>query len=285
MKKIKIIAVILIIILSVFLFLMLTVDVKKNISYGEGERNYLDIYKPRDFSNTTLSPAILLLHGGGWTAGDKKDVATLGKQLAKNGYAAVAMNYTFVNGTITCYDILEDIFNAISFIKENGESYQIDTRKIALIGGSAGGHLALLYAYTYNSPIEIAFVQSLAGPTNLKDDGYYDGILKDNYNGLMYMMTGVQYDGVNDPPQEWADLSPINHVSNLVPPTLLIHGVLDDVVPYTNASALYTKLQDFGAPSHLVTYENSGHGLGDIDGDEEYFQLFSHYLNTYLPLN
>lgn len=287
MKKFKVISVILILILSVaFLFMVFSFDLKRDIAYGLGERNYLDIYQKRDYlKEKDLKPAIILLHGGGWTAGDKSDFKVLGKQLAKNGYAAVAMNYSFVDGTITCYDILEDIDNAIKFIKENGDRYGIDTKRIALIGGSAGGHLALLYANLYVSPIDIAFVISLAGPTDLNDEGYFDGILGDYFFELMQKATGVDYEGEGDKPQEWADISPINNISNLTPPTLLAHGVLDDVVPYSNALAYYNKLQEFNVPSHLVTYENSGHALGDKEGDAQFIELFSLYFETYLPIN
>ncbi|NCA66479.1 MAG: alpha/beta hydrolase [Clostridia bacterium] len=261
----------------------------KNLKYGPHERNVLDIYLPKSPDRAEASvPVFLLIHGGGWAAGDKGDYKDFAKTLNKHGYAAVSMNYRFVDANTTYLDMLDDIAAAIRYIKDNGDIYKINTDNIALMGGSAGAHLALLYSYKCyeTSPINIAFVLSMVGPTDFTDSSYYADSMeyKDFWFNILSGLIGESITSTTylDQPAALLDASPISHVIEGVPPTILAYGALDNLVPYSNAERLYAALQSHNIPSNLITYSNSGHGLeSDKDKAEELTQQILQAASAY----
>ena len=131
----------------------------KNIPYCEsirGENPALDAWLP--VKPGKILPACLLLHGGGWTTGDKGDERerNMAKKLCKMGYAAFSANYHMALYEEGPYrgrrlqsawpKCIEDCMEAVSFIRRNANQFSIDPEKIAVIGSSAGGHLALWLA-------------------------------------------------------------------------------------------------------------------------------------------
>ncbi len=285
-------------VLSLFLFSMVsfvacdiyTGEVRKNIPYGSYERSYLDIYLPyRIELIDDAIPAFLLLHGGGWAAGDKSDFEDMAKAINGFGYAAVSMNYRFIQSGADYLDMLWDIKNALEYIKTYGADYKINTDKIALMGGSAGAHLALLFAYKCreDSPIEIAFAASLSGPTDFTDENYYceNYLYKDFWQNTLTGLIGGTFDKT-DFPEPLLDASPIRHITNEIPYTILAYGHFDDIVPASNPERLAEVLNDCGASYRLFEFPNSGHGLdNDPDKYAETMQAIKDTATELMPLH
>jgi len=223
-----------------------------DISYGSHERHKLDIYLPAGSYDSV--PFVIYIHGGGWGEGDKSGMAGHCMQLTTWGYAAVSINYRLTGHGALYNDMLNDIYAAIQYLKNNASTYKLRTDKAGIAGHSAGGHLSLLYAYKVtNSPIPISVVMSLAGPTDFTDP---------NYNFLtrftIAAVTGVMW-WLGDPPAQWIDASPITHVSYGKPYTVLTYGTADTLVPYSNGTRLQSKLSQYSVPHQLITIQGGDH--------------------------
>ena len=118
-----------------------------DISYGLHERQKLDLYLPTDCGDDM--GLVLYIHGGAWIEGDKEGYYTTLKQTAeKYGVACAAVNYRYISEDVNLLDIMDDIDAAMKCIKIKGKLNGINIKRSILTGGSAGGHLSLLYAYS-----------------------------------------------------------------------------------------------------------------------------------------
>jgi acetyl esterase/lipase len=258
-----------------------------DVSYGKHNRQKLDIALPTTANDQNAVPFVLCIHGGSWSSGDKADFDWVKKRLLDYGYAYVTINYRLIQDGATYVDMLEDINSAISFIKKNNKKYHLKNDKIALIGSSAGGHLALLYTYKKNSPIDIVFVTSMSGPTDFTDDAFRTNI--SDY-GLLNKLTGtnITLSQLQSPnftfPSQWIDASPVHYVANNVAPTIMAYGMMDQLVPYSNALHLDQLLTQHNILHTFISYPNSGHDLkNDPDKANELNQKFQEALDSYLP--
>jgi len=219
-----------------------------NVAYGIDAKNTLDLYIPN--KNFSHSKALIYLHGGGWSAGDKNEFATQAQVFLDSGIVCAAVNYRYANykDGIIINDLLFDIENAINFLKVYGRDIGCSFDTITLMGGSAGGHLALMYSYKYGN---IQNAVSLAGPTNLLDPLLYNESIVD-MNALVHNLTGTDLNT-----EIWANASPYYNYTNTT--TYLYHGKLDDVVPYSQSVELFEKIKDLNPKNRLVLYDDSGH--------------------------
>jgi acetyl esterase/lipase len=202
----------------------------------DGEELTLDIYKPG--YNHGPVPGLLVVHGGSWQSGHSKEFIALNAYLAARDYVVVSINYRlapkwkFPAGR-------DDVLSAIAFLKVYGHEFGLDPTRIALLGRSAGGQLALLAAYTANEPA-IRGVVSIYGPTDLKF-GYDRPAPK----GLLDTR-GVLESYLGGPPanadEAYFAASPINFVAASSPPTLLIHGLHDGHVSSEESARLEARL-------------------------------------------
>lgn len=260
----------------------------ENIVYGEHERQTLDIYLPNERSGTV--GLILNIHGGGWSGGSKSDCKNARKWCETYGYVVAAINYHYISAEFSCDDIMQDVALSLEKIKEFAANKGINIEKALLTGSSAGGHLSLFYAYKYAdaAAIKPVAVASYAGPTDLTDSNYY--VNNDNAVGYLDLFSKLCHttfladDYLNPDNQEkLLSYSPVNYVSATAVPTLICHGKKDDVVPYSNATILKQKLDLYGVKNDFVSYENSGHSLGqDKQQSKQAKKLFAWYAETYL---
>ena len=127
-------------------------SVIKDIPYGEHERHKFDLFVPKNIENKM--GIILFIHGGGWSDGDKSIHYPESEFLSSNGFLCATMNYRFVTENINVFSELDDISLCLKVLKEKCKEYGFNIEKTILSGGSAGGHLSLMYAYTRkeNSP-------------------------------------------------------------------------------------------------------------------------------------
>lgn len=269
--------------------------VYKNISYGNHSRHKLDLYLPTDCGDDM--GLVLYIHGGAWIAGDKEGYyETLEYMAEKYGVACAAVNYRYISDSITLLDIMDDIDAAMECIRAKGEKHGININRSILTGGSAGGHLSLLYAYSRveGSAIPPVAVMSDCGPTDLSDDYYYynEDLGKGNGLGgdevisqLLTWGTGVEITRETrvNYLEKIAEVSPLTYVNKDSVPTIINHGMVDDIVPFRNAVMLEAKLTELGVEHVFNVYPNSGHGLDrDPDAAARAQELFGGYIEKYV---
>jgi len=223
------------------------------ISFGAHERQSMDIFYPKCAKKINEPVgAFLFIHGGSWTAGSKQDSNYFAIPMAREGYVAASTNYrlrprfddegVMTREGFTVADMMEDIGLAIAKLRATAEKDGIEISSVALFGDSAGGHLALLYAYHYqnqpgNAPaIPISFVVARVAPTD-----------------------------VNFPDDDSMDASILNAVTADAPPTIILHSSDDELVDFErHAIPLRNKLTELGVPFEYFTFEHGGHAMLDI---------------------
>ena len=247
------------------------VVIEQNVAYLSPERKEkLDLYLPANRAADVRSPAVLIIHGGGWSGGDKAAGRefNIGTTLAKAGYVCASVNYMMEPGKRWPTN-LHDCKNAVRFLRKNAERYQIDADHIGAIGGSAGGHLALMVAYTSgvaelepSAPYpgissKISAVVDLYGPTNLLTRRKTD---KDGKPVGEAVRTSPLFEGSpDDQPAQWKLASPVSHVSRSSPPTLILHGTKDTTVDRGQSDELAARLKEAGVEHRLFIVEDAGH--------------------------
>ncbi len=227
-------------------------------SYGNNERNKMDVYLPGNRDSNT--PFVLLIHGGGWISGDKGDMAAFQADLLARGIASASMNYRYASGIIHYEQQMEDVDKALTYCLSKADEWQIRKDKYVIGGASAGAHMSMLYAYRFNTQFPIAAVVSAAGPTDITDVDWLNYAAIINQLGNIQNMVGAQYNFGQELNARFAASSPIKGVKNI--PTLMIHGDNDLVVPYTQSQKMVVAMNNAGYTNKLVTIPGANHDLG-----------------------
>ncbi|MBD0279033.1 MAG: alpha/beta hydrolase [Flavisolibacter sp.] len=234
----------------------LTAKTLLNVSYGPDTAQRMDIYLPAN-RTTENTKVIVLIHGGAWAEGDKNDFASYISLIKERlpDYAIVNMNYRLASQLVNHFPTQEnDVKAVITTLYDKRKEYAISD-KIVLLGASAGGHLALLHAYKYNTPVKAKAVISFFGPTdlaamyNVQSSPFYQYALQ-----LLIGGTPASNKGAYD------QASPIFFASGQSCPTLLLHGGSDGLVSPEQSKTLKNKLEQAGVPVELVLYPKVGHG-------------------------
>ncbi len=261
--------------------------------YGDNDRHYFDLYIPKDRKTVGI---VLMLHGGAWMGGDENEFAGRLEQVAKAGYAGVAVRYRYIDENVNLDDIMDDIEQAMTLVKKIGESHGIEISGFLSTGGSAGGHLSLHYAYSRadSSPIPPKAVASYCGPADLADEYYYYNEELQANNGIGDKETVAEILGyASGYPHTYATraeakdalkfVSPIYYIDENTVPTIINHGEKDDIVPHRNAVDLDAKLTEYGVEHVFNSYPTSGHGL-ELDAENMALaeQLLWEYIEKYL---
>ncbi len=253
------------------------VKFRPNISYlPPGRDEKLDVYLPTSRNSAKPLPVIVMIHGGGWVGG-KKDAARelqAGVAFVRAGYVAVSVEYYKDRGNAWPTNI-QDCKNAVRWVRAHAEELQIDPDRIGVMGGSAGGHLALMVAYTGDHPEfqagslypgvsdKVSACLDLYGISNLLTRQGADKTGKPN--GDLRTSHALFPESREHAPEKWKLASPITHVSAASPPTLIIHGVADTTVDRDQSSELAASLKKAGVEHELMIVPGIGHAftLGD----------------------
>lgn len=231
-------------------------ETQLNVAYGADPMQKMDIYLPAG-RTTASTKVIIMIHGGGWTQGDKSEftayVDTLKRRLP--GYGIFNINYRLATGTANFFPAQEiDVKAALDFIYSKRNDYKISD-KYVLLGASAGGHLALLQAYKYTTPVKIKAVVDFFGPTQLID--MYNNPPNPLIPLLLFQVTG------GNPTTHlsvYQQASPMTFVSAQNPPTIILHGGVDIVVAPSQSIMLKNQLQAAGVTHQYVYYPTENHG-------------------------
>lgn len=248
-----------------------------NVAYGADSMQRMDIHLPANRS-TDSTKVLVLIHGGGWASGDKSEFGVAIHILQKKlpDYAIFNINYRLATQTANHFPTQEeDLKSAIQFILRNRDEYGV-SKKIVLLGASAGGHLALLQAYKHQNIIAPAAVVSFFGPADMAD--MYNKQANAYYKyGLQLLVGGTPA----AKPELFKSVSPLNFVTDKSAATIIFHGEKDRLVPLAQSQALKKKLDFNGVPSELVIYPTEGHGWwGSLL--ESSFEKAAQFLNLYV---
>jgi acetyl esterase/lipase len=222
-----------------------------NVSYGSHIRQVYDVYLPKN--RDTNTPVILMIHGGAWKAGQKEDFNYY-RDLIKakwNNVAIVNMNYRLASNTNNIHhnEILADISSVVNQINFNQSNYQI-SKNIGVVGASAGGQLAMIYAYKYNSNIKC--VGNIFGPSIINDWSWYNST-----NLWLGAYTGdilTEYIGQTWDTTAYKAVSPYWNINNNSQPTITFHGNLDPIVPVYQSQWMNGKLNNLGVTNQYHEY-------------------------------
>ena len=237
------------------------VTVTQNVSYGSagGTDLQLDVYQP-PVAEAGPHPAVVLIHGGGWTSFDKSTMHGMGDFLARHGFVAFAVDYRlFSDGRNRWPAQLDDVQRAVRWVRANGAKYGIHTDRMGAFGHSAGGQLAALLGMLdtrdnsdpalakYSSRVQA--VADASGPTDFTAERNPDG------KAFLAHFLGASYD---EDPARWREASPAFDVHKGDAPFLIVHGTADEMVPISQSEELYQKLEAAGVPVSFVKL-NAGH--------------------------
>jgi acetyl esterase/lipase len=213
-------------------------------------------------------PAAILVHGGAWVTGDKQyNMEPLFAPLERAGIAWFSINYRLLGGdsidslisllsVASLRGAVDDVRQAVAYVKQNAGEYNIDPNRIVLIGESAGAHLTLMAALQPEAGGGVRASVAFYAPSDLvrlvQETNRIPEQLRRAVKGSpieALLMAGLR------------ELSPLNFVRADGPPTLLIHGTADNLVPHEQSTALCAAMQEAKEPCDVYTVEGAGHGI------------------------
>ncbi|ABW25174.1 alpha/beta hydrolase [Acaryochloris marina] len=202
----------------------------------DGQTLKLNLYRP---PQPGLYPGIVVIYGGAWRTGSPNSNSQFSQYLAARGYVVWAISYRHAPH----YKFpaqLEDVQTALTFIKDHALDYETDPNRVALLGRSAGGHLATLAAFK-NSDLPIRAVVSYYSPVELAKS-YYDPPFPDPIDVKSVLRSFIGGDPKQFP-EKYRQASPIHAVKPNLPPTLLVYGAQDHLVEVKYGRKMLKKLQ------------------------------------------
>ncbi len=196
----------------------------------------LNVYRPPQIGHY---PAIVVVYGGAWREGSPNSNENFSRYMAARGYTVLAIDYRHAPQYRFPAQI-EDVQTALSYIQRNANELEVDLERVALMGRSAGAHLALLAAYQ-SAVFPIRAVVDYYGPVDLKL-GYSDPPVPDpiNTRAVLQSFLGGTPDDV---PDSYQKASPINYVTPSLPPSFLVYGARDHIVQAKFGRMLYETLR------------------------------------------
>jgi acetyl esterase/lipase len=221
------------------------------------QRLALDLYRLEGQpAGAGPEPGVIVVHGGSWQHGDRSELAALNRYLAARGYVVASVGYRFAP-TWPFPAARDDVREAIAFLKSHAPEYGLDPHRLALLGRSAGGQLALLTAYAEPDPA-IRGVVSFYAPTDMT----YSYEHPSNPWVLDSSAVLEAYLGGNPSqvPATYESASPITFVSPTTVPTLLIHGGRDELVFVAQSERLAARLAQAQRPHYFLRLPWATHG-------------------------
>jgi acetyl esterase/lipase len=240
-------------------------EIREGLTYGPNERNDLDLFLPKE-DGKSLRPAVIVIHGGAWRSGDKRQLRNLAELFARRGYVAAAINYRLAPKWSYPAQ-LDDCQRAVRWLRKNAKEFRVDPKRFGAAGASAGGHLALLLGTREvrddSDPdlkgisSKVQCVLSICGPTDLTDKRYAQAARDSDLGKILIEFIGKPYD---EAPNLWKEASPIYHVSPDDAPTFIIHGDQDSIVPFEQSVRFAEALRKVGVEVQLVAIKGMDHG-------------------------
>jgi len=242
---------------------------ERSVVYGtvkDGTQLELDVWRTGKPNSGPLRPAIVLVHGGAWTHGNRSMLPNWNRWLNELGYEVFDVEYR-MPPPVRWLDEIGDVKAALGWVVAHAAEYHVDPARISLMGSSTGGNLSMLAAYSAGDPrlpsstdvppVAIRSVINFYGPTDMAL--LYRTCESPNYvRPLMRQYIG-------GPPEEFPDryelLSPLTHVGVKAPPTLTIIGASDRLISMPHAQRLNEALTKAGVLHEMIVLPANDHGF------------------------
>lgn len=268
-----------------------TGSIYQNLIYENEYSNCYDLYVPSNLDTSQEQALILYIHGGGFTGGSKSSGEAWCKYLASKGYITASMDYTVSNQNHVS-DINrmnQEVNSCVDAIYKKCRELGFEINQMATTGESAGGCLAMLYAYSQptDAAIPVKFVFQMTGPAHF--DPFAWGSKEGDWEsaaGFVTMMTGKEITAEmmeSGEGQRYIDeISPASYVDEDTVPTLCAYGPKDKVVPVGIKFKLFEALERYGVTYDYIEYSHSNHGMySDLNKHEEYIAKVLEYCEKY----
>ena len=238
---------------------------KMGVAYGRAAHRDLrgTLFLPKH-STGSSAPSVVYLHGGGWVMGNREQFLRHAAVMTTVGFAGLCIDYRLADEK-PYPAAIQDAKCAVRYLRANAPRFGLDPERIGAVGGSAGAHLAGCLATTpdkeewegdgghqgHSSAIQAAV--HFNGEFDLPAWWQYG---KPECNQLMLEFLGVPYE---EAPELYRDASPIKHVSEKMPPCLLLHGEADTVVPISQSIEFCTRVRSVGGHCELIRVPKVNH--------------------------
>ncbi len=251
-----------------------------NVSDGKNQYQNFDVFYP-DSAYESPSEVVILVHGGNWFFGDKWFLQPSVDELkrAKKNLAIVNINYSLhlEDPRKTMFEQqLADIDSCVNYLRKNVDKYNIRSDRFAIMGASAGAHLALSYSYTIGK----SKIHTVLGMSAITELSVFD-LLAPSLRGDIIGLTG--YDESKGNREVLIKASPVHLATSDAPRTILLYGLKDDAVAVRQQTLLRERLLALRVPNALYTLRDQDHNveavhvaesiLGALGADE--YQLYS----------
>lgn len=244
----------------------------KDVAYGTHVFQKMDVYLPEGRDKDTK--VFVVVHGGAWKYGFKEEMDWLVTLLQERfpNHAIVNINYRLADNDSPAFPKqIEDIEAILQFLKNS--DYNI-SQDYAFIGMSAGAHLSMLYAYKYDISHDIKAVCSIVGPADFTDPSFN--------NHYFYPAAALNLLGTETPTQEQIiEINPCSHITAQAPPTLMLYGAEDPVIPETQGLRLKSILNSFNVESQLYIYPFKGHDGWETDKEKDAYNKLTAFMKQY----
>ena len=249
------------------------VEVYKDLIYKQVDSIdlKLDIYRSKNLRKA--APVLIFIHGGGWSKGKRSDYLPYLLDYAQKNYVTLTVSYR-LSGVAPFPAALEDVKCAVRWIRKNAEEYMINPDRIAVIGGSAGGHLAMMLAYTNDDEYtqecpdsissRVNAIVNIYGPVDLTTPYARERDESSHFLGQTY----------KENPEIYKAASPRTYISSDDPPTLTFHGTIDSLVPVSQADSLHTWLDKAGVPNEYHRLKGWPHTMDMSKKVNDYCQYY-----------
>lgn len=236
------------------------VKVISNVKYGPNQYQEFDVYIPKKSKSKKVLPAIVMVHGGGWTDGDKANKVVFQNKVnhwLPKGFVFVSVNYRISNSPNPQLQ-QSDVGAALEFIQKNSGSYSIDRSQMVLMGHSAGGHLVALFMAN-QSNLSLKQISGIKGVIII-DSGAMNVVesMNDNPPSKLRKVFGSD-------PEFWKLNSPFHQLKSKVPPFLFVCGSSRQKV-CSSKESLRQKMIGFGGEAQIerfpLSHRELNEGLG-----------------------
>ncbi len=234
------------------------IRIEHDVDYlGGGRQEKADLYLPAATTSPVKYPAVVIIHGGGWSGGQKRAQReiNIGTTLAQNGYVGMSIDYLLADKNHpgpTWPQNLYDCKTAVRWLRKNAERLHIDPAHIGVIGGSAGGHLAAMVGLCggeLDPPGEgdcrVQCAVDLYGPV----------LWFEQKDIAMFRQTRAQA------PELYKQADPRSHIDQNDPPLLILHGTADTTVAVADSEALAKALTLGRVSNHLEIIPDAPHSF------------------------
>jgi acetyl esterase/lipase len=241
---------------------------QNDVEYGVagGKRLLLDVIRPA--GEAPPRAAVIMVHGGGWIGGDKRDMRAYAEPVAREGMVVFNINYRLAFGRENIWPApLDDVQRAVRWVRKNAATYGVDPARIGAMGASAGGHLVAMLGLVEtrdNSDASLAGFSSrvkcvvdIFGPTDLADDLSKKVPLGMSANDMVRQLLGGT---PAEKPDAVREASPLFRIGKDAAAFQIWHGRKDSIVPADHSERFHAALKQAGAVSELIIFEDEDHG-------------------------